>query len=160
MDQASSDPTVAIDERMDRLKLCMRDRGLGERRHVVAIDEVDEIAHQRFDMLRWRRDESGAARAVAPAADPVLLGAELAGETLDRPIFAHQHLVHALDVVDGHVVLDRAQLDGLPHGVDVREHLTSRLASVFGSKRGLGQPALAAFEALDAAGRHRLAPQE
>ncbi len=43
MDQAAPDPSVAVDERMDRLELCMGDRGLGHGRQVITVDEVDEI---------------------------------------------------------------------------------------------------------------------
>lgn len=44
MDQASSDPPVPVDERMDRLELRVRDGRPDHGCHVIAVDEIDESA--------------------------------------------------------------------------------------------------------------------
>jgi hypothetical protein len=88
------------------------------------------------------------------------LSAKLASERSRGTVGTHEELVHILDVANGHSAVGGAQVNGLSHGVDVGQHLTGGLAGVFWSEGGLGETTLAAFQALDAARRHRLASQE
>jgi hypothetical protein len=62
---------------MDGLELHVHERGADDGRQiVVAVDVLLEVAEQAPDLLRWRRNKDGIAR--AGASDPVLAAAHLA----------------------------------------------------------------------------------
>jgi hypothetical protein len=47
VDQAAADPAVAVDERVDRLDLSVRDRRLCHRREVLACEDCCEVVEKR-----------------------------------------------------------------------------------------------------------------
>ena len=78
-DEEPSDSSVAVEERVDRLELGVRERRLHEHGGWVwvVVDELLEGAHRRSYLLPWWRHvprDGGAG-----AAEPVLAAAELAG---------------------------------------------------------------------------------
>ena len=79
MDERTADAPVAVDERVDRLELGVRDGRLGDGRQVVAGHEGDEVLEQRADEVLGRRHEGGVRRVAEPPADPVLLLADAPG---------------------------------------------------------------------------------
>jgi len=78
----------------------VRERGLGDRREIVALHEAAEVPEQRRNVLVGRRDVVGADRVVVVAADPVLLVADRAG---DAPVVGvvKQRAVDVEQVIDG-----------------------------------------------------------
>jgi hypothetical protein len=58
VDEGATGASVSVGERMDGLELRVRDRRLDQRRMIVAVDILDEIAQQGFDVVRRRRDEA------------------------------------------------------------------------------------------------------
>jgi len=72
VDQSATDPTVAIGERMDRFELGVHDPGLYQRSVQGSVEIVDEVGHQRSDILgRWG-DEICFERMPIRASDPIL----------------------------------------------------------------------------------------
>jgi hypothetical protein len=55
VDQAAAYATVAVEERVDRLELRVRDRGLQRHGQVVEVEERGEVVEQLLDVLvrRW-----------------------------------------------------------------------------------------------------------
>jgi hypothetical protein len=70
--------TVAVDERVDRLELRVRNGGLCDGRKRIVVDEVAEVLEELLDVLGRRRNEHGRARIEAAPAYPVLNRAEWA----------------------------------------------------------------------------------
>ena len=81
VDEAAADAAVAVDERVDRLELRVRDRRLGDGRQVVPVHEGEEIGDQRRDLVLAAAARSRRRRVRQAAADPVLLAAEGPGMT-------------------------------------------------------------------------------
>ncbi|MCK0091375.1 hypothetical protein MWU77_11335 [Rhodococcus sp. F64268] len=72
VDQSATDPTVAIGERMNRFELGVHDPGLYQRSVQGSVEIVDEVGHQRSDILRRWGDEIRFERMPIRAPDPVL----------------------------------------------------------------------------------------
>nr|WP_236565373.1 MULTISPECIES: hypothetical protein [Nocardia] len=72
MDQRATGSAVAVDERVDRLELRVRDGGLRDSGQIVAIAERDQVLHQLgYELRRWW-NEGGRAGIEGAATDPVL----------------------------------------------------------------------------------------
>jgi hypothetical protein len=95
VDHGAPGAAVAVDERVDRLELCVGDRRLGQERHVGAGDKRAEAIDCGHDPRVMRRDEHGGVRRGTRSANPHLLGAEPTriGEILNT----HQRFVDGED---------------------------------------------------------------
>ncbi len=80
LDYCATSSAVPVREGVDGLKLCVRDRRLGERRDVQSRDECDQIIHCPRDTLVMRRNEAGEVRTEGAPANPYLLVAPSTGE--------------------------------------------------------------------------------
>src|SRR5665213_1606103 len=56
MNKRSPNSTVAVNERMDRLKLRMNDCSLSNRRNIRSRGELYEVVHESIDCIRCRWD--------------------------------------------------------------------------------------------------------
>jgi hypothetical protein len=78
-DQQSSDSSVSIEKRVDRLELCMRDSTVDEWRQRFVMDEALEVV-QRVEHLRRRwRHECRCVQWRVLCANPILRRSELTG---------------------------------------------------------------------------------
>jgi hypothetical protein len=77
-DEETADAAVAVEKRMDRLELHVRQGRAQEHRHAVAlrVKELLELRHALGNRRVWRRHESGVSR--SRATNPVLGAAEFA----------------------------------------------------------------------------------
>ncbi len=117
MDDRPAGSPTAVDERMDRLELGMRDRGLREDRYVVAVDELHQVLDSgRNSLVDWRH-ELRLMRTLGRSPDPDLLVAPHSGVSgLTR---LEQHPLHVTDRI-GVGALGR--LGGRAHSCDVGCH--------------------------------------
>ena len=155
VDEAPADPTVAIEERMDRLELGMGDRRLRDRWQIVAVGEGDQIIDQRLDVGLWRRDVASVDRRVEAAPDPVLFPSEL---TWRHPIWltAHQCSVDRSDVIGRQRSVRLSQRDRFLHGDDVGRDGPSGASGRARIDERSGEVALGEVVALDPGRRDRL----
>jgi len=150
MDEAASDSAVAVHERVDRLELRMSDGGLSHRRQVIAVDEVDEVGHQRRDTVLRGRDVAGVRRVASTATDPALLVTEPPGPDASGFI-GHERAVDRFDARHRQIAAARGLLDGFLHGQHVRGHRTSAALAGTRVDEGTSQVPLADLDAFDPA---------
>ncbi len=93
--QRPAGTAVPVGERVDRLELGVRDRGLAQRRQIGPADEPRQVVHQSGDVTVVRRNEGGGVRAVGIPTDPHLLLAPPAGDP--RGVPGHESRVHGQD---------------------------------------------------------------
>jgi hypothetical protein len=114
MEKRTACPTVPVQERVDRLKLGVRDGSMSEDRNVVAPDEsneiVDGVGHQ---SVVWG-DEHSPVRTEVTTADPYLLVPKPA--QFLRAVLDQQGIVH-LD--DGLPIDLISQGNRRPHGLRI-----------------------------------------
>ncbi len=146
MDQAAADAAVAVAKGVDRLELDMRDRRLRDRRDVVAIHESAEVTQQWLNFLVGGADVFGVGRGAAP--DPARLGADLAGDPVQR--WDDRQLTVDLG--------DRVEVDGPRIGADLdsalqcpdRAHnLAGAVVALATFQLGFGEFAVGDAETLD-----------
>ena len=159
MDQAAPDASIAVDERVDRLELCVGDGGLSHGRQVITIDKVDEVRHQRWNMVFRRRDIARIRRVVPATADPVLFRAKPTRHD-SLGLIGHQGAVKRLDTHRGEVGPVRGSFDGFFHGQHVRSYGSGAALAGVGVDEGSGQVPLAEFDAFDAAGSDSFGAEE
>jgi hypothetical protein len=163
VDERSPRPAVAVEERVDRLELRVRQRGLHDRRVVIAVQVGHQIVEQRGHMLRRRRDKRRVAWVVGAATDPVLLLADHTAN-VGRTAPGHQRAVYPAERVEGDGVGADPQRDGLLHAADVREHLDRDLvvdrAVLVEQQLRLDDAPRSGVEALDLRRSDRLGPQK
>lgn len=120
--QQAADAAVAVEKRVDRLELDVRQRCFDERRlrRVLIVDETLEFGHAFFDEGWWRRNEMGRSR--PRASDPVLRAPEFARKPFaasaarkklgvhfpDKPVRKGKAFMQARHAViqGGHIVRD------------------------------------------------------
>ncbi len=96
MDERAPHASVAVSERVDGLKLGMRQAGLDDGRVATAVHVGDQIRHQRVNVARVGRDEVGVERMMVRAADPVLD----APKSVVLGFLGQERGMELLDVVD------------------------------------------------------------
>ena len=72
MNEATTNATISIDERMDRHELCVGDRRLCNGGEVIAVHEGCQVLEKTLDVIWRRRNEFGIDGTVESPADPVL----------------------------------------------------------------------------------------
>jgi hypothetical protein len=121
--QCAASAPVAIDKRMDSLEGSVGDRGLGDWWKVIAPAETAQIVHQARHARRRRWDELGLERPERVAADPILLGTELAAVHREAS-WGQEPAVHFQDAFERHGAIGG---DCIGHGVDVGKHFMREL---------------------------------
>ena len=81
-DQETPDSAVAVEERVDRLELRVRQTGVDERRERLLVEKPLEVVQRHLHLRDRRRDESGLVQGRVLGPDPVLRAAELAREAV------------------------------------------------------------------------------
>ena len=161
VDERTPGAAVAVQERVDRLELRVRERGLSQRRQIVGVQEGAEVLEQRWHRLvRWRNELRDAGRL---SSDPVLL---LPHDTGPFRVVAvlHEHAVDGQHVVQVERARLDGELDGRLHRGDVAEHgfggdVGKRDARLLG-RLVAHQPAVPDGQPLDAGRRDSLGAQQ
>ena len=76
-DQQPADPPIAIDKRMARLELRVRERRMHQHRRAVVVKKPLQSVEARRQLVLWRRHGVRIVERAAGRADPVLAAAEL-----------------------------------------------------------------------------------
>ena len=95
-DQQSSDAAVAVEIGMNGLELHVNDAEAHERRQaILRVKVLLQIAEERGQFFRWRRNEGGVSR--PRPADPVLTAADLARLLVRAAHSSHQSAVRLVE---------------------------------------------------------------
>lgn len=155
-DHQTSDPTVAVEERMDRLELVVGDGELHEQREVGLVEELLQIAQRALHLAGGWRHEDGIVQGAA--SDPHRALAQLPRQAVLAPHAVEQTFLHPPEQPDrdGEPVADAGE--AVLHREDVVVDLGRVIDGITrGKLPGLEEQKLAhvGLRALDPGAEHR-----
>jgi hypothetical protein len=122
MGECSTGSSISINERVDGLKLRMRNCRLGDWGKIVGATKCAQVDEELFDEFGWRWNELSATWVIGTSPNPILLASDLASELLESSS-SKKPTVHFKQNIQGDRIVFRHTFDSENHRINVVEHL-------------------------------------